>query len=211
MIYRHKLTLSLDTPDGVKTGYSVVEERAAMVSMPASGAAFGMKGEALYLDLGPGRRPLIALLTRVRRQGDKVQNHIWTEGPDTEFFGVCFPPGAKILFQGLDVTLDGIAKCRNVIDLKPTELPDLVTFEDVSKPDSIRLVDSNNLEATLGPGVKWKSITIQSVDEPVTTGIMQRLPWLGHFVNLKVDMPDIWPSENDPTADDHISNRAFMR
>ena len=61
--YRYKLTLSLDTPDGVKTGFNVVELSAVEVSIPARGLGFKMTGQALYLDLGPGRRPLIALLT----------------------------------------------------------------------------------------------------------------------------------------------------
>ena len=68
--YRYKLTLSLDTPDGVKTGFNVVEIDAFDVIIPARGIGHKPAGQALYVDLGPGRRPLVALLTRKRRATD---------------------------------------------------------------------------------------------------------------------------------------------
>jgi hypothetical protein len=61
--YRYKLTLAVNTPEGVKRGSSVVELVFWEVSIPASGITHKLRGEALYLDLGPGARPLIALLT----------------------------------------------------------------------------------------------------------------------------------------------------
>lgn len=68
--YRYKLTLSLDTPDGVKTASNVVEINAFDVIIPARGIGHKTTGQALYIDLGAGRRPLIALFTRIRRATD---------------------------------------------------------------------------------------------------------------------------------------------
>jgi hypothetical protein len=62
--YRYKLTLAINTPQGVKRASSVVEVLFWDVSIPARGTMHKLRGEALYLDLGPGARPLIALLTR---------------------------------------------------------------------------------------------------------------------------------------------------
>src|SRR2546430_5067351 len=62
--YRYKLTLAVNTPDGVNRGSTVVEVVFWEVSIPASGIAHKLSGEALYLDLGPSARPLIALVGR---------------------------------------------------------------------------------------------------------------------------------------------------
>ena len=61
--YRYKLTLAVNTPDGIKRGSSVVEVQFWDVSIPARGTMHKLRGQALYLDLGSGARPLIALLT----------------------------------------------------------------------------------------------------------------------------------------------------
>jgi hypothetical protein len=40
----------------------------------------------------------------------------------------------------------------------------LVTFADTNDPTSVMLVDPNNLSATLGPGVSWRSMTLEATD-----------------------------------------------
>ena len=45
--YRYKLTLSVDTPEGVKTGHSVVEVTAYDVTLPARGTMSYATGEAV--------------------------------------------------------------------------------------------------------------------------------------------------------------------
>jgi hypothetical protein len=52
--YRYKLTLAVSTPDGTKGGSSVVEAAFWDVSIPERGTMHKLRGEALYLDLGPG-------------------------------------------------------------------------------------------------------------------------------------------------------------
>ena len=54
---RYKLTLAVDTPDGIKRGSNVVEWDYWNVVIPARGTMHKIRGEALYLDLGPGKRP----------------------------------------------------------------------------------------------------------------------------------------------------------
>ena len=53
------------TPDGVKSASSVVEVKSDVSgSFWKTGVADHVNGEALYLDLGPGRRPIVALIWR---------------------------------------------------------------------------------------------------------------------------------------------------
>jgi hypothetical protein len=47
-------------------------------------------------------------------------------------------------------------------------------------PKVVMEVDPNDLQATLGPGVTWNEITIESSDEPLTKGMSES--WLGHRI-----------------------------
>src|SRR5205823_8909224 len=82
--YRYKLTLAVNTPEGIKRGSSVVEVLFYEVSFPERGTMHKLRGEALYLDLGPGARPLIALLTsRLQPKDDKELRWTLDAGPRT--------------------------------------------------------------------------------------------------------------------------------
>jgi hypothetical protein len=199
--YRYKLTLSLNTPDGVKTGFNVVELTYFNVSIPMRGTMHTTHGQGIYIDVGPGRRPLIALLDHIRRVSEACQN------------GVCnFPlwsedePGWIIAKACLSVkefnemnnangrgVVDGIARiaqeCHQPIPLTPTvgDLPQLITFLNVNDPASVMAVDPANLAASLGPGVTWRSITIQTTDEPLTKDIDEHLSWVrGYNDNISI-------------------------
>lgn len=190
--YRHKLTLSVNTPDGVKTAVSVVEHRYDAIDIPARGEYPSTKGQALYLDLGPGRRPLIALLTRIRRKtddpnyppyykGDPVSIR-WFEDESAGVLGkLCLGVARYLKFDSIGMARAFNAECRRPFPIATTDLPDLVTFADVNNPKSIILVDPNDLEATLGPGVSWNAMTIEATDDSLTKGIEKRLSWLGHY------------------------------
>ena len=71
-----------------------------------------------------------------------------------------------------------LARLRGPRQITPADLLDLVTFADVKDPKSVVEVDPNDLQATLGPGITWNEITLESTDEAITTGIAMKLPWL---------------------------------
>jgi hypothetical protein len=63
--------------------------------------------------------------------------------------------------------------------LEPDNLPLLVTFDDVTDPKSVKLVDPANLAGTFGSGFALKSITVEITDETVTEGKVESvLGWL---------------------------------
>ncbi len=184
---RFKLTLTLDTPSGVRSGSSVVEFNIREVRIPDHGFPRWLRGEAVYVDLGPGRRPLIALLTNsdVGRPGEGPKYWAGGEGPRIDYLMTLY--GEK---HGKDGVLDIVARLarhRGVRDIPTAALPDLVTFAEVNDPKSVLKVDPENLEATLGAGVKWKRVTLEMTDEPVTRGIEKRLPWLDHLEKYRTD------------------------
>ncbi len=50
-------------------------------------------------------------------------------------------------------------------------------------------VDPDDFAASFGEGVSLKRITVQITDDPVTTGIEERLGWLGDLKQYRTD-PD---------------------
>jgi hypothetical protein len=183
--YRYKLTLAVDTPEGVKRGSSVVEVRFYEVSFPEKGLMHDLRGEALYLDLGPGAKPLIALLTSQLRPKD-LREVRWSRdgGPHDNML---FPLYGVSRSGNILDTVRGIAAIRGLRKISPADLPGLVTFADINDPKSVTEVDPNDLQATLGPHIAWHEITLESTDEPVTTGIRAKLPWLSAYHGKMLD------------------------
>jgi hypothetical protein len=186
--YRYKLTLSVDTPEGVKTSSSVVELRYFDVFFPDQSQPHETKGQALYLSLGPRRRPLIALLTRIRRIDEiapNIDEFRWLEdSPSPVLTKVCL--GQARLLDWLDNASLLKRHCHHSIAISPHDLPDLVTFANIDNPNSVILVNPDELTATLGLGISWRAITIEVTDEPLTTAIEDSLP---QIVDYKANIP----------------------
>lgn len=175
--WNQKLTVTVETPEGVKSGASVV---AASVSynltfgLPdAASASFGWHGEATIVEL-PGKRFLFVLL------GNPVAmaQHSFKAailGSDDARLG-----DMKAYFPKL-------SKLHASAPLVRERYPLLVTFDDINDPKSVKKVDPNNLAATFGPGYSLKSVTLEITDEPVTTGELEKLlGWLGEHPEPKL-------------------------
>jgi hypothetical protein len=183
--YRYKLTLAVDTPQGVKRGAGVVEVIFYDVSFPERGTMHKLRGEALYLDLGPGARPLIALLTnQLHPKYGKEQRWTRDAGPDDNLLSALY--GVSLSAGILDY-VSQISRMRGPRKVTPADLPDLVTFADINDPKSVIEVDPGNLQATLGPNVTWNEITLESTDEPITAGIATKLTWLPAYHGKMLD------------------------
>ena len=204
--YRYKLALTLDTPDGVKTASSVVEINAFDVILPARGIGHKTTGQAFYVDLGAGRRPLIALSTRIRRATDPWPTFRgWGEdAPGEALADKCL--GAEKPEDLLD-EIKATRKCGQPVAITPADLPDLVTFADANDPKSVMLIDPDNLSASLGPGVSWRSITLAATDEPLSKGIRRASAVvLGYCPNIA-----IWGFVPFDPLKNYISARDFIR
>jgi hypothetical protein len=186
-VYYYKLTLTVDTPDGIKSAFNVVKVRAhagALFGMSGfSGGGSTVTGEALYLDLGPNKRPLIALLSAV--PADRVDRSLypgrrgrWEEDHPSRLLLQLYGDDYR---HGEDKPVDGIkrlAKYRGKQPLPAVDLPELITFADINDPLSVMAVDEKNPSLALQQNVTWRSLTLEVTDEPMTTGILKKLPWL---------------------------------
>ncbi|MEQ1710632.1 MAG: hypothetical protein ABL908_04435, partial [Hyphomicrobium sp.] len=87
--YRYKLAIEMNTPEGPKRAFNVVEvkwEERIHQGLGGKQSITTVRGEALYLDLGPGRRPLVALLTsRVRPTDQPGQRRARCWGPSAPY------------------------------------------------------------------------------------------------------------------------------
>lgn len=188
--YRYKLTVAVDTSEGTKRASNVVEVRFTSVRIPAQGVMHDLNGEALYVDLGKGRRPLIVLLSKrfSQRRNGEVR---WSRdgGPNNPLLAeFCGDATAREL---LDL-VQCVSKTRGSHRISLDDVPDLVTFANIDKPDSVVLVDPHDLAATFGSDVTWNAVTLEITDEPVTRNINKKLPWLRDYFerNRQLDGAD---------------------
>jgi hypothetical protein len=185
--YRYKLTMAVNTPAGVRRASSVVEVDLSSVYFPVNGGVISkQRGEALYLDLGAGERPLIALLTSQLHPKRGLAAR-WTRdgGPEIRFILGLYGETPSLNDRMGDASR--VARLRSPRVISPGDLPDLVTFADVDDPSTVTEVNPNNLQETLGPDVGWAEITIEVTDEPITQGIVTKLPWLPSYDDKMLD------------------------
>ena len=158
----------------VEVGFA--REASFMKDIPGNG--FSVRGEAVAIDIAPGRT-LFALLSPPPERGSDMS---WFQAMlfgDAMRAGAVPQPAFTLPGNGQDVGAhDAIGRAHAKLTLPPQLYPLLVTFGDIRDPKSIMRVDPADLAATLGAGVKLSAITVEVKDAAVTTGIERKLEWL---------------------------------
>jgi hypothetical protein len=176
--WRYKMTVTLETPEGEKSGSAVREISNSIqpVDLPDVGNPAKNTGEAVVVDLGQ-RGVLFALIS------DLSDDEFYAAIPTPGYGGTT--PKALEYYSNLGPGVKGELTNKRY-------WPKIVTFTDMNDPKTVRvayyarptgpvLTDpleiTDNLEQLFGNGVKLKSITIETTDEPKTkTGILATLP-----------------------------------
>lgn len=206
--YRYRLKLYVHTPEGPRTGSSVLAVRTSF-SRPGSSPAGTMidlrvTGEAPVVDLG-ARGVLFALLRQ-------LGNYEW---PGMVMY-MLVPPRPREPF---------IEQFQRMLSLKgeitlPRQWPPaghlparsayplLVTLGDMMNPKSAAEVDPDDLAATFGAGVSLNKITVELTEDEITTGIQERLPWLPDYYDRKLDGKGIHDGLNFAN---HLNSTDFQR
>ena len=178
--YRYRLTVEVDTPEGLRTGSSVIEVEQRLVrpgSDPSARAVRrSIRGEAVAVDL-PDGRVLFALL-RSKDNVDWAGYILPWLAPDRS--GRTFEEklGAPLSLKGEVAVPRRFPRRAGSILHENEAWPMLVTFGDLADPTSVSEVDPDDMAASFGEGYAINRITVQLTDEPVTTGIEERLGWL---------------------------------
>ena len=184
--YRYRMTVEVDTPQGLRTGSSVIEVSTSGGSnplgmLPWTEVHSQVRGEAVAVDVAP-RKTLFALLQSSSGNVDAA----------AAYAPAGLPPSIKR--DGDNASVEDMVELVKrtdvgVIDPKriPNYYPLLVTFTDIADPKTVARVDPADLAASFGPGVKLKRITVQITDDPVTMGIEKRLGWLNTLDSYRTD------------------------
>lgn len=162
--YRFRMTVEADTPAGLKTGSSVMEESAYRETFRTSETGpggGGIRGESVVVDLPEG--PLFALLKRPDAKGQLPVAEALTGTDHFTSFEEYFAAVKKL----------GAWLARAKAELPREDWPMMVRFGDTNDPKSVERVDP------AAAGVKH--ILLETTRDEVTTGIEERLKWLGDY------------------------------
>jgi hypothetical protein len=163
--YRFRLTLAVSVNGEARSASSVIQigTRSQPRIFPDAPTVLSrVSGDAVFLDLGSGRN-LMALLT-MGPKGFEGEGFIRLAPKVFDFppYGGAphwIPMGSKKTIANSDI-------------------PMLVTFDDIRNPLSVRVVEPENFGQVFGDGVKLESVTIELTNDPITRGIEEKLPWL---------------------------------
>jgi hypothetical protein len=172
---RFQLTVEIETPDGVKTGSSVVETNWTW-QRPVAGIPFTkhVRGEAVFVDLGSGKHVVSLLVSGTTGEGVDWPTYLWQT----------FRQARKVehVWQVLSAT-------RAESDVQIRWLPTFVNFSDINDPTTARVVyaggsiclprpgrnDCNSqdirdevkvdqFEQVFGPGYGFRRMTVRYVN-----------------------------------------------
>jgi hypothetical protein len=162
--YRYRLTIEVETPDGLKSGSSVIEtsieDRSDTWGPPsARGLIIRTKGEAAFVDLGQGRHVIALLATGPTAQGD----------PD-------FSGPVPRVFKVRNVAEYGRLNQQKGRFPVPIDLiPTFVTFDDLNDPTTASVVRPDEFEKTFGHGTRFKHAWVEMTNDPLTDEIETKL------------------------------------
>ena len=212
---RYRMTVEVETPQGLRSGSSVIET-SVRPSGRASAVAvnYSYRGEAVAVDLPSGQTlfallqsangdldaatqfPIWAMADRIPRPGEFKEKLHWL----AQYAALRKLDGVGILPRTLPVGY------YPPVDKPPSAYPLLVHFRDIRDPKTVVRIDPTEVAASFGPGVKLRRITVQITDDAVTMGIKKRLRWLDKFYDKMLDGS---PINNSQVLANNLSQMDF--
>lgn len=195
-IYRYRITVEVDTPQGLRTGSSVWETSAWQGSgIPDNAIRSRVRGKAVAVDLPGGT--LLALLRGQDMDLDYAVGLVSSALKEHPLPGVTTTDDWKS-------NRELIASKKPTVDLPLSLYPLLVRFRDINNPGSVEKVDPNDLAASFGPGVRLRRVTVAVTNDEVEIGsIYDRLRWLQGWGG------QLLPAGNTPVAEQTFPSRIF--
>lgn len=207
---RYKITVSIDTPSGTKSGSGVWGYRLVPTLDPAYGFLAGgfyfspyTEGEAIRVELGDGKT-LYALLGGTDKHKSNQKNYDWFRAdeplvkynsglvnilPAVSYFESGYK---KPLLYPFDVSnrdrakyeirelkkLTGIVVVMDCSNFREPRCPFFVRMDNPTDPNSIVVIDPNDMQNSLGPGYRLNGVSLQITNESITHGLRSSVPWL---------------------------------
>lgn len=214
--YHYKMTVEIETPQGVVTN-SVVRQLEYYYSrelLSQWGGSFDLsgnfreRGDALFVDLPNGKT--VFFLTDVN-YGKAFQFHGKTGWLTQRVSG---PRGTQEALDTIDKTrerfvfptrqqiLDGwdgklkyensqgelVERSQSSLEwIAKTIYPRMVYFQDINVPETVTELDPENLTAVFGEGYRLKSLTVQMTDDKMTDDVGKKLRWLDEYSSRQLN------------------------
>lgn len=173
---RFEARIEIETPTGIKTDSRVMNVSytrpifTAIAPMEARGGRWRVEGEALAVEVVPGRYLFVSIGSGYDSQ-DPVRWLIKT------FRQPAFHKGINT--HRRFGWMRAIKRSEGYFEVPATSYPYIVSFEDINDPASVFQVEPGELDRVFGPGISLKSFALTSVSKKVEIGRLQGLlPWL---------------------------------
>lgn len=203
--FRYRLTVEVDTPQGLRTGSSVIEVTAGEVGTTLGGASASARGEAVAVDIAPDRTLFVLLRSEASSAWAAGIMSGVTPKPDDPSLSPNDRFAAHIEAVRANWKLNIVPRwfppVRGIGE-PVTGYPIMVRFRDTRDPKTVERVDPDNMPASFGSGVTLRRLTVQLTDDPVTTGLEKRLPWLPNQKLALVPHPRGLPKKDWPFGAD---------
>ena len=193
--YRFRMTVEIETPQGLKIGSSVMEitsyKTMKLTSEEHAGAG-SFRGEAVVVDLPNG--PVFALLKN-DDAGQPLDVRVTSALSRVAEFNTVDDYVATV------ADLSGMFSSAKA-ELPRADWPLMVRFRDIDDPRSVEKVSPQSM------GVK--RILVETTGDQITTGINKRFSWFAQYLNRHLDGTSA--SIEDMTTDNiasHMSARSF--
>ncbi len=193
--YRYRLTVTVNTPEGLRSGSSVIQVETFVAgpnSIPQPNKlSTRVRGEAVTVDLG--ERGVLFALLRSETSVDWAAGALMSavepvryEEISDEIKRTNRSPRFDIMMERT-LALTGRHEIpryysngvkRPGTNEPASYYPMMVRFDDLDDPASVVKVDHENLSAAFGEGVTLKRISVERTEDPITRTLEARLPWL---------------------------------
>lgn len=168
--YRYKMTVEVDTPEGLKVGSGVIEVRAhhePSILPQQGGDQTDVVGEAVAVDLSPDDTLFVLLA-----QGYGMESN----SPEYIARMTLLTEAARS--RDYSSVARTLARQPLKAVLRPAQYPMMARFVDRSRPATAQPVEVTKFQEAFGAGVRIRRITVETTTEAVTENIERRLPWL---------------------------------
>lgn len=168
--YRFRMTVEVDTPEGLRTGSSVYQVSAwntGSMLPDANKRQRQVKGEAVFVALPHGQN-LFVLRKTFTALGDLA-----------ELSMLALDPAYANDFVESAYRIKHRQGVRTKAVVRPGFNPKLVTFRNITDPRTVEQVNASHLDASFGKGISLRRITVQLTEDRVTWGLQDILPSFG--------------------------------
>lgn len=170
--YTHRMKVFIEIEEGeeVRSGSGVIEVTWQFQPEVFGYSVCSLNGDAIPIQLKNG--PVLAVLYQYYGE---YQTPPRTDPSRGDFCHIA------LLAYGLGVqqspsALRALARKSGRVQVPARGIPSFVVFSDPRVPSTARLVFDKGFPSVLGPGVRLRGLSLELTNEPITRGVVDKIP-----------------------------------